>query len=486
MREPAILFEPYVFVLIRERCENPLLLRGIMGLQNWFSRVLMSTWFREISIIDIENLPSDRGSIIVSWHPGGLFDNMLTRGLLPGKQVTFDGVIDDEDELFAIATEVASGANVVVFPEGDSHDSPKSKQIRECAAKIALKSKELSSGVEPVIIPVGIHYSRPFYFRERVALTIDRPIEIKGSVDEMTEVISGEISRSSLSRDDWRDRELIWKARSIIRAGRVRNNPELKKRPTYGEDVVGARRVRAAWEWMANEDPERCKNIEQRTRNHISKLNTYDLQPRHVDGRPNSVSKKGFVKSICQWLFAWSFMVGFVTLSALIGSIPPFLLVVSIDRFFGSRLEQSYRGSLKLYSSFVIYPIWWLISAWMFTWALLSDSSPVAGLSDYSTIIAFLLSIPAALILPLMIWWMPTAGKLQMKLYARGTIAWRRMRLWVKWRDSSFDWEGLSKVQRELASDLVGVGDGLILPGDKEWIDPEPGKDDFTVVRKRN
>ena len=100
-----------------------------MGLQNWFSRVLMSTWFREISIIDIENLPSDRGSIIVSWHPGGLFDNMLTRGLLPGKQVTFDGVIDDEDELFAIATEVASGANVVVFPEGDSHDSPKSKQV---------------------------------------------------------------------------------------------------------------------------------------------------------------------------------------------------------------------------------------------------------------------------------------------------------------------------------------------------------------------
>jgi hypothetical protein len=161
-------------------------------------------------------------------------------------------------------------------------------------------------------------------------------------------------------------------------------------------------------------------------------------------------------------------------------------MVVSIDRFFGSRLEQSYRGSLKLYSSFVIYPIWWLISAWMFTWALLSDSSPIAGLSDYSTIIAFLLSIPAALIFPLMIWWMPTAGKLQMKLYARGTIAWRRMRLWVKWRDSSFDWDGLSKVQRELASDLVGVGDGLILPGDEEWIDPGPGEDDFTVVRKRN
>ena len=70
-----------------------------MGLQNWFSKVLMSTWFREITVIDVENLPDDRGAIIVSWHPGGHFDNMLTRGLLPGNQVKFDGVIDSEEEL---------------------------------------------------------------------------------------------------------------------------------------------------------------------------------------------------------------------------------------------------------------------------------------------------------------------------------------------------------------------------------------------------
>ena len=74
-----------------------------MGLQNWFSRVLMSTWFREISVIDLDNLPTDRGAIIVSWHPGGLFDNLLTKGLLPGKKISFDGTIDDDEELIKIA-----------------------------------------------------------------------------------------------------------------------------------------------------------------------------------------------------------------------------------------------------------------------------------------------------------------------------------------------------------------------------------------------
>ena len=138
-----------------------------MGLQNWFSKVLMSTWFREITVIDVENLPDDRGAIIVSWHPGGHFDNMLTRGLLPGNQVNFDGVINSEEELEKIASRVATGDNVVVFPEGESHDSPKSKQIQDSAARIALRANELSKSNKPVIIPVGIHYSRKNIFRER-------------------------------------------------------------------------------------------------------------------------------------------------------------------------------------------------------------------------------------------------------------------------------------------------------------------------------
>ena len=80
-----------------------------MGLQNWFSRVLMSTCFREISVIDAEIIPADRGAVIVSWRPGGLFDNMLTRGLLPGEQVKFDGFINDEKELDRIAKKIVSG-----------------------------------------------------------------------------------------------------------------------------------------------------------------------------------------------------------------------------------------------------------------------------------------------------------------------------------------------------------------------------------------
>ena len=456
-----------------------------MGLQNWFSRVLMSTWFREITVIDVENLPSDRGAIIVSWHPGGLFDNMLTQGLLPGEQVKFNGLINDDEELEQIASSVASGKNVVVFPEGESHTSPKSKEIQDNAARIALKACELSSQNRPVIIPVGIHYSRRRTFRERVALTVERPIEVEGTVEDLSAIISGEISRASLSRDDWKDRELIWEARSIIRAERRRQNPELEKLATYGQGVIGARRVRAAWEWLANNDEKKCQQLESRTRGHMSKLSSLDLKPHHVDSRPKSVTNAGFAKSIFLWLFAWSFMVGFVTFSAIVGSFPPFLFVVSVDRIFGRKMKETSRGALKLYTAIAVYPFWWLISAGAFTWALLSDSSPIAGLAEYSIIIEFLFALPTLLVLPLMIWWMPASGKLQIKLYAKGKSSWRRMRLWAKWRNPSFDWENLCKEQQLLAADLVRIGDGLILPGDDDWNEPAAGKEDFTAVSLR-
>ena len=60
------------------------------------------------------------------------------------------------------------------------------------------------------------------------------------------------------------------------------------------------------------------------------------------------------------------------------------------------------------------------------------------------------------------------------------------MRLWAKWRNPSFDWNNLCSEQRELAGDLVKIGDNLILPGDEDWNEPSPGLDDYTVVRVRS
>ena len=50
-----------------------------------FNRSLMSTWFRELDIVDNENMPHDGGIMFVAWHPSGLIDPVLLHASLPGK-----------------------------------------------------------------------------------------------------------------------------------------------------------------------------------------------------------------------------------------------------------------------------------------------------------------------------------------------------------------------------------------------------------------
>ena len=58
----------------------------IYRLTRRFTRALVSVWFREIDLIDSDNLPSEGGLLFIAWHPSGLIDPMLMHASLPGKQ----------------------------------------------------------------------------------------------------------------------------------------------------------------------------------------------------------------------------------------------------------------------------------------------------------------------------------------------------------------------------------------------------------------
>ncbi|MDP6869152.1 MAG: hypothetical protein QGI21_00050 [Candidatus Poseidoniaceae archaeon] len=457
-----------------------------MGVIRWLGKRLMTTLFRELHVIDRDNIPDDRGAVLVSWHPCAMYDQILTQTSLNLDLIDFDGLIDSEEELESIAKAVANGGKVMVFPEGETHDSPQSVEVRDCASKILLRSREIAD-LEPVLVPIGIHYSERYRFRERVAITVERPAIVPDEieVEDLSELISKEISRASQSRSTWQERRLIWNVRSIVHAERVRRNPDLELRTTFDVGVLQARRVRAAWEWLSQNDSEKCLQLEEETKSHLKKLKDIGLKPRHLDARPNMIGMKGLLKSVWWTLFAWSFMLGFVTWSAIIGSIPPYLVVKSTDKFFAEKLSVSEIGQKKYHIALIIYPIWWLISALGFTWVLIGDASPLHVFEKYSLTLAFLFSLPSYVVFPLMLWWMPTAGKLQIKLYTRGTIAWRRLKLWVIWRNPKFDWDRLISTQNKIAEKLTNIGNSLILPGDADWVDPDLGLEDWTRVFER-
>jgi hypothetical protein len=59
------------------------------------------------------------------------------------------------------------------------------------------------------------------------------------------------------------------------------------------------------------------------------------------------------------------------------------------------------------------------------------------------------------------------------------------LRLGFKLRSGTIDWDKLLQTHSSLATELATIGDGLVLPGDPDWINPKPGEEDWQVVKQR-
>jgi hypothetical protein len=82
------------------------------------------------------------------------------------------------------------------------------------------------------------------------------------------------------------------------------------------------------------------------------------------------------------------------------------------------------------------------------------------------------------------IYW-PLSAKAHMRLFAKVVVNYRSLKRWQSWRDEEMNWDELVTRQRKLASRLVSIGEGLILPGDEDWVEPPAGQDDVVSVRLR-
>ena len=81
--------------------------------------------------------------------------------------------------------------------------------------------------------------------------------------------IESELNRASQSRASWEERELIWLARSIVYAERKKISGDKPVKPTFSESILGARRIRAGWEYYAENNPQKIESLVQQSKEHF-------------------------------------------------------------------------------------------------------------------------------------------------------------------------------------------------------------------------
>lgn len=504
-----------------------------------FTRSLMSVWFRELDIVDNENLPPEGGLMFIAWHPSGLIDPMLLHASLPGRlsmlakhtlfkipilgrlirsagglpiERSSDSSNKEESRsknakmVSRVGSEIARGGRLLLFPEGKTHADSSVSRARSGAARIMLHAiREAGKQGEPVprIIPVGLHYSNSNKFRERGAVILERPMELppiphtvedlstqdladREWIKEVTNAIDSELNRASHSKTSWEDRHLIWKARSVVYAERIKKSGSKLKKPSYSESVYGARRMRAGWEFISKNEPEKSESLVSDSIEHFAELDSIGLTPFDVAAKPEKPSFLGYMKALSIWIWSAAWMLGLVTWSAIIGNVPPYqanyLLMWYLKK---GKISESILGTMKIMSSIILFPLWWIISSLSLTWLLLSSSSPVFSLLNMHWLLARLTLLnPILVFLILLIWW-PISGKMHLKLYARLVQSWRMLKRWRMWRNDKHDWSSLQQRQDSIGEQLINLGDSLILPGDPDWVEPNTGSDDILSVKYR-
>ena len=504
-----------------------------------FFRVLTGIWFREINLVDDEYIADEAGVLFVTWHPNGLIDPMLMTARLQGKvstllhhqlfKIPFLGRLfraagmvpigsasqratalglarSDEAILRDMASQLAHGGQVLVFPEDTTHGEATVQRIRSGPARMLLQAhREAAANGRPLprVVPVGLHYSASSRFRERAAIVLERAMEVPlvppavADASEPTEAeldwistvtasIEVELRRANLAKSTWRERTLIWKGRGLVQAEKQRQAGEDLSRSSYAEAILGARRLRAGWEFMLREDPTVANDLAQACEDHFSRLDSLALKPHDVDARPPTLTTKGFAKAVGSWLWAVVWMFGLVTWGAMIGNYIPYKFQGLLDRITRRvNANGSMQGTIKVLSSVVVFPLWWLALSLFMAWLLLDNTSPVYLAFASHQLLKYVTALPAVgVFIFFMLFW-PLTARAHLNLYARLVRSTRRLRQWRAWGDESKDWDALVAQQQQLAHRLVSLGAGLVLPGDEGWNDPPAGKDDAEMVRRR-
>lgn len=376
----------------------------------YFVRLLERAFFREVEVTGARHVPTDRGAVVVAWHPNGLVDPALILTSMP-RQVIFgarhglftvpllgavlrglgtvpiyraaDFKEQDVKErrdanaksLDALAEGIAAGALSALFPEGVSHDEPHLLEVKTGAARLYYRARELQApgAKPPVIVPVGLHYDKKRLFRSRALVRVHPPLALSAEFDRrpepgedaedarrrargLTALIETTLHEVAHATEDWEIHRILHRARKLIRAEanlRAGADPGM---PGVGEVVEGFARVRAGYYRWLKEDPAAVAALRARVERYDADLRALGLEDHHLDRSPRLVSPWMGVLLLLQAAFVFLLLPPLLLLGSLVNG-PAALLVWTLTRLHAALRKDV--ASLKIMFGALVFPLAW-------------------------------------------------------------------------------------------------------------------------------
>jgi 1-acyl-sn-glycerol-3-phosphate acyltransferase len=476
---------------------------GVYRASQRLVRSLMRLFFREVVVEGLENLPTDRGGLLIAGHPNGLIDPALIMAQFPGRIVfgARHGLLDwpivgrllkrlgtipiyrasdqsdlsgverknaNEQSLDGLARELAEGSFSALFPEGLSHDLPHLTEIKTGAARLYYRARSLNAedAPEPVIIPVGLHYDRKNVFRSRVLVSFQPRLQLppeldvnpgedrsvlRDAVKGLTTLIDTRLAEVIGATDDWLIHHLMNRARKLVRADLAYRNGMDYRDPSLSESRLGYSRIWQGYQARKETDPEKLADFRRRLTGYDRKLILLGLDDPELTAKARMASPLLVFLFLAQAVAVYLLFPPVLVLGVLINVGPYFLLKWLTRKVSQARKDEA---TVKLLGGAVLFPLVWTIAA-VAAWFAHEEVRVLFPAMPDLAVLVVLLTVAIGIF----------GGYLALIYSELSAETFRAVRVRVLRRRRQALVHELIEERSALCSELLALGEGLDLPG---------------------
>jgi len=468
-----------------------------------YFRLLLRIFFRRIEVTGLENIPRDGGGLLISWHPNGAIDGAILATCFPRpivfgarhgllkipilgwmmrqmgtvpiyrRQDLRDGGSNarrqarNRQSIDALAQAVADGRFAALFPEGKSHDEPYVQELKTGAAHLYYRALELAGqdAVPPVIVPVGLHYSRKAVFGSQVLVTFHPPLALPSDLvtpaieeadrqrqarrltDEFDRVLRDVI----LATESWELHHAFHRARKLIRAEGLARKGTRSQPPDIVERQRHFGRIWKHYQISISSHPAETEKLLEGVAFYDTCLRALSIEDHELDGAAWMVSPRRTLLLLLEFLVVYLVLPVFLVIGILV-NLPTLLLLQALTKAIAAKDKDE--ASIKLLVGALLFPLTWLLVALLVAWgqsALVAAYPRIPYAPVLTGIVAFVLSAFGGIL------------AMQFRQLATETLRTLRVRLTLHRRSLSVEW--LLEERQSLFDRFIALDRKLQQPG---------------------
>lgn len=357
-------------------------------LVKWLYRIITNTFFRQIDVVGIENVPATGPVIFAGNHPNALMDGWLlitkcgrwplhfmanaklwdypmfapllnASGAVPVyRREEHDGEVDNRKAFERLYAVIEAGNCMGIFPEGISHAESQLTSLKTGTARIALAVAERGK-TAVTIIPCGLNYIHRHRFRSQVLIEFGDPITVndewadeyrednRAAVVKLTERLADSLRAVTLNAPDWNTLRFVQTARRLYKPSTALLSP--------GQYVELSRRFVEEY-LKASEDPE-FKAFRKATENYQARLDMLGLRDHQLR---HSVSLSGAVRKIMLRSLLLLLLLPLAVPAAIV-HLPIGWIAAAVGERFSYEMDDV--ATLKVFSTILLLPVLYLAIA---------------------------------------------------------------------------------------------------------------------------